>query len=122
MGYDVVEAGGGPEAQRLLTSGEHDFSMVITDLYMPEIDGKDFLRSIRQSLSTQTLPVVVLTSSEDPRDEFELLEAGADDFLLKPIVVDRLEARVRAVLRRSGVRVHSPDGAPKGSFRPSETG
>ena len=49
--------------------------------------------------------MIVLTSSGNPRDELELLEAGADDFLLKPVVVDRLEARVRAVLRRSGVRI-----------------
>ncbi|NNL29763.1 MAG: response regulator transcription factor, partial [Gemmatimonadetes bacterium] len=48
----------------------------------------------------------VLTSSANPRDELELLEAGADDFLVKPVEAKRLEARVRAVLRRSGVRIH----------------
>jgi DNA-binding response OmpR family regulator len=46
-----------------------------------------------------------LTISDNPRDELELLEAGADDFLLKPIVPQRLEARVKAVLRRAGVRI-----------------
>jgi type II secretory ATPase GspE/PulE/Tfp pilus assembly ATPase PilB-like protein/CheY-like chemotaxis protein len=122
MGFEVIEASGGTEAQRLVNSGEHDFSLVITDLYMPEMDGKEFLRSLRKSLATQTLPVVVLTSSDDPRDEFDLLEAGADDFLLKPIVVDRLEARIRAVLRRSGVRVNvAGDGAATGSFRATAT-
>lgn len=122
MGFEVVEAPGGVEATRLINSGEHDFSLVITDLFMPEMDGKEFLRNIRHSLSTQTLPVIVLTSSDDPRDEFELLEAGADDFLLKPVVIDRLEARVRAVLRRSGVRVNGgSDGGARGSWRPSST-
>ncbi|MGD2045258.1 MAG: ATPase, T2SS/T4P/T4SS family [Gemmatimonadota bacterium] len=122
MGFEVVEAPGGVEATRLINSGEHDFSLIVTDLFMPEMDGKEFLRNIRHSLSTQTLPVVVLTSSDDPRDEFELLEAGADDFLLKPVVIDRLEARVRAVLRRSGVRLSGDgEGAGRGSWRPTST-
>lgn len=122
MGFEVVEAASGVEATRLINSGEHDFSLIVTDLFMPEMDGKEFLRNIRHSLSTQTLPVVVLTSSDDPRDEFELLEAGADDFLLKPVVIDRLEARVRAVLRRSGVRLNGgSDGASRGSWRPASS-
>jgi CheY-like chemotaxis protein len=112
MGFEVVEADGFPKAQGLIENGEHDFCMVVMDLNMPEVDGTTLLRSIRRSLSTQTLPVVVLTSSLDPRDELEVLEAGADDFLLKPVLPDRLEARLRAVLRRSGVRVSSPHDAP----------
>jgi type IV pilus assembly protein PilB len=112
MGFDVVEAESGAKAQELVESGDHDFCMVVLDLKMPEVHGMELLRSIRRSLSTQTLPVVVLTSSQDPRDELEVLEAGADDFLLKPVVPDRLEARLRAVLRRSGVRVSSPHDAP----------
>jgi DNA-binding response OmpR family regulator len=76
---------------------------VLLDVIMPEMSGVDLLREVRKSLATQALPVIVLTSSPDPRDEIELLDTGADDYLLKPVVVDRLEARVRAVLRRSGV-------------------
>jgi two-component system KDP operon response regulator KdpE len=118
MGFDVVEAPGGPEAQELISSGDHDFCMIVMDLYMPDIDGNALLRTVRRSLATQTLPVMVLTSSQDPQDELEVLEAGADDFLLKPVVVDRLEARVRAVLRRSGVHVSaSDDGSGLGSWR-----
>jgi len=112
MGFEVVEADGGAKAQELIQNGEHDFCMVVMDLNMPEVHGTTLLRTIRRSLSTQTLPVVVLTSSQDPRDELEVLEAGADDFLLKPVVPDRLEARLRAVLRRSGVRVSGPLDAP----------
>jgi type II secretory ATPase GspE/PulE/Tfp pilus assembly ATPase PilB-like protein/ActR/RegA family two-component response regulator len=105
IGFEVIEAPDGAAAKAMIESGDEDFSMVLMDLYMPGVNGFELLRSIRQSLSTQSLPVVVLTASSNPRDELEVLEAGADDFLLKPVVADRLEARVRAVLRRSGVRL-----------------
>lgn len=111
MGFVVVETPSAVAAKELLESGEHDFSLVLMDLYMPGMDGTELLKTIRQSLATQSLPVIVLTSSANPRDELELLEAGADDFLLKPVVVSRLEARVRAVLRRSGVRIAGGAGA-----------
>ncbi len=105
VGFHVVEAEDGPPALALLEGGEHDFCLVILDLFMPVMRGDEVLKRIRRSLATQALPVIVLTASPNPRDEIELLEAGADDYLLKPIVADRLEARVRAVLRRSGVRL-----------------
>jgi type II secretory ATPase GspE/PulE/Tfp pilus assembly ATPase PilB-like protein/CheY-like chemotaxis protein len=104
MGFRVLEAGNAAKALEMLDSGE-ELSLAIVDLYLPEMKGPDLLRSIRRSLATQSLPVIVVTGSSDPRHEFELLDAGADDYLLKPIVPERLEARVRAVLRRSGVRL-----------------
>lgn len=109
MGFEVLEAEDGVAAKALMESGDEDFSLVLMDLFMPGLDGKELLRNVRQSLSTQSLPVVVLTNSANPRDELELLEAGADDFLVKPVDVERLEARVRAVLRRSGVRISKND-------------
>ncbi|MDZ7780226.1 MAG: ATPase, T2SS/T4P/T4SS family [Gemmatimonadota bacterium] len=113
LGFDVIEAETGEEAVELLEKGEHVFSMVLLDLMLPGMDGLDVLRRIRQSLTTQFLPVLVLTSSPDPRNEIALLDHGADDYMLKPVAVTRLQARVRAVLRRSGVRIGdvTPDPA-----------
>jgi len=105
MGFEVMQAADGAEAKAMIESGDEMYSMVLTDLFMPALDGVGLTKAIRQQLSTQALPVVVLTSSSNPRDELELLEAGADDFLVKPIVAERLAARVKAVLRRSGVRI-----------------
>lgn len=105
MGFSVVEAEDGPPALSLLKADEVDYSLMILDLFMPEMHGLEVLRRIRSSLATEALPVVVLTASTNPRDEIELLDAGADDYLLKPIVKERVASRVRAVLRRSGVRL-----------------
>ena len=105
MGFEVVETRNAKAAKEMLSARDEAFSFLMMDLYMPGMDGKELLRSVRQSLATQSLPVIVLTGSANPRDELDLLELGADDFLLKPIVPNRLEARVRAVLRRTGVRL-----------------
>jgi DNA-binding response OmpR family regulator len=105
MGFEVVEVDHAEGGRRVLSETTQEFSLVILDLFLPGEHGGELLRTIRQSLATQSLPVVVLTSSANPKDELDLLEAGADDYILKPVAVDRLEARVRAVLRRSGVRI-----------------
>jgi DNA-binding response OmpR family regulator len=105
LGFDVVEAEDGPRALEYLESGQFDFSLVLLDLILPGMHGLEVLRRIRQRLDTQFLPVLVLTSSPDPRDEIELLDHGADDYMVKPVAVDRLQARICAVLRRSGVHI-----------------
>jgi CheY-like chemotaxis protein len=106
MGFRVLEAGDASAAQQHLGSGE-ELSLVLLDLFLPGDDGRTLLRGIRRSLATQSLPIIIVTSSEDPRHEFELLDAGADDYIRKPLVMEQLQARVRAVLRRAGVRLVS---------------
>ena len=104
-GFNVVETDDGHEALEHLESRENDFSLVLLDLMMPKMDGREVLKRVRQSLRTATLPVIVLTASEKPEDEIELLESGADDFVRKPIDPVRLGARVKAVLRRAGIHL-----------------
>ena len=59
MGFQVVEAPDGQKAQSMIEAGDENFSLVIMDLFMPGMDGFDLLRSVRQSLSTQSLPVKI---------------------------------------------------------------
>jgi type IV pilus assembly protein PilB len=101
QGLQVEEVTDGPTALKLL-EGEHRFAAMVLDLMMPGMDGREVLREVRRSFRTYALPVVVLTSSGDLDDEISLLEAGADDFVQKPVDPRRLTARIRAVTRRAG--------------------
>ena len=105
MGFQVVEADTGLTAKQHLDDRVHDFSLVLLDSYLPGMNGRELLREVRKSLVTQSLPVIVVSASSEPRDEIELLEAGADDYIQKPFAAERVEARVRAVMRRSGVEL-----------------
>ena len=72
--------------------------VVILDMGLPDLDGAELLKMIR---AVTHVPVVVATARSEDRDIVRTLDAGADDYLVKPFSVEQLEARVRAVLRRS---------------------
>lgn len=101
QGMQVEEAEDGAAALARIEQDPHVAALVL-DLRMPEMSGLDVLRRIRGSFRTYDLPVVVLTSSGELEDEISLLEAGADDFVRKPVDPRRLMARLRAATRRSG--------------------
>lgn len=73
--------------------------LVILDMGLPDLDGTELLKMIR---AVSAVPIIVATARSEDRDVIRTLDAGADDYLVKPFSVDQLEARVRAVLRRSG--------------------
>lgn len=75
------------------------FDAVILDLGLPRLDGLDVLDRVRQS--GNTVPILVLTARDSIDDRVAGLDAGADDYLVKPFDVDELRARLRALLRRS---------------------
>lgn len=100
LGYRVTESPDGSDAILRLARGE-TYSLMLLDLDMPQLGGKDVLKSVRQSMATAGLPVVVLTGTPDPDAEIELMEMGADDYLRKPIDPPRLQTRVKAALRRA---------------------
>lgn len=73
--------------------------LVILDMGLPDLDGAELLKMIR---AVSDVPIIVATARSEDRDVIRTLDAGADDYLIKPFSVDQLEARVRAVLRRTG--------------------
>jgi len=98
-GYDVEEVSDGAEALEYLERGELPDLMVL-DLTMPRMNGEETLLRIRSSERSEDLPVVVLTGSRDLESEIRLVEAGADDYVRKPLNPRLFTGRVRAALRR----------------------
>ncbi|MGE0161095.1 MAG: ATPase, T2SS/T4P/T4SS family [Gemmatimonadales bacterium] len=101
-GYCVHEANDGSEALTRLHRGEK-FALMVLDLDMPLLGGREVLKAVRSSLSTASLPVLVLTGTNDHDAEVQLLEQGADDYMRKPLEPKRFLLRVKAALRRAGV-------------------
>lgn len=95
-GFTVEEAEDGRAALEKFRAGQ--FSLIIVDLMMPEIDGWRVCREIRES---STLPIIMLTARGEEFERVLGLELGADDYLVKPFSTKELVARVKALLRRS---------------------
>jgi len=96
-GFTVTLAMTGGYANAALHTQTYD--LVILDLGLPDCDGKDILRQLRARKST--VPVLILTARGGLNDRVSGLELGADDYLAKPFELRELEARVRALIRRS---------------------
>jgi two-component system response regulator MprA len=95
--YEVTLSGDGGNALERMTDGTYD--AVILDISMPVLDGLEVCRRVRQS--GDRTPVLMLTAREQVDDRVAGLDAGADDYLVKPFALRELMARVRALLRRS---------------------
>jgi len=94
-GYTVVTAPDGPTALRLLYAERPD--LVLLDVMMPEMDGWEVCRRIREMTD---IPGLMLTARGQVQDRVKGLDLGADDYLVKPVALQELLARVRAALRR----------------------
>ncbi|MBE7549661.1 MAG: response regulator transcription factor [Anaerolineales bacterium] len=103
-GYRVIEASNGLEALDRVREDLPD--LVLLDVMMPELDGYETLRIIRE---TSTVPVIMLTVRDEEEDKVRGLELGADDYVTKPFSPRELNSRIKAVLRRT--ELDNPDSS-----------
>ncbi len=113
-GHEVRKAASLAEARAILAEETPD--VILLDVMLPDGSGFDFLREVRANEGTQHVPVMMITARGDETDRVNGLDAGADDYIVKPFMPRELTARIRAVLRRSPadtVRTESPAPAPE---------
>lgn len=96
-GYQTIEAVNGKEA---LEKADQSIDLVILDLMLPEIDGLNVCKKIRNDDELGNLPIIMLTAKSEDIDRIIGLELGADDYITKPFNMRELVARVKALLRR----------------------
>ena len=97
-GYEVRLAESGSEALSEVSNGVPD--AMVLDIGLPDIDGLEVCRLLRRE--GNRLPILMLTARDAVSDRIDGLDAGADDYLVKPFDIDELKARIRALLRRAG--------------------
>ena len=115
----------GFRVDRVLTGSEalaairtHDYDIVLLDLGLPDLGGEEVLRQLRAQRNT--VPVVVMTARGQIEDRIQLLDLGADDYLVKPVDVNELQARMRALKRRVSAATDANDQQVVGALTLSQ--
>jgi putative two-component system response regulator len=104
QGYEVVLVENGPKALEMIDSIDPDVCLL--DVMMPGMDGYALARELRARETTRTVPIVMVTALNDVTDRVRALEAGADDFLSKPVDRSELTARVRSLVKVKAYNDH----------------
>jgi DNA-binding response OmpR family regulator len=97
--FDLVIKNDGMEGMRWLDEG-HSVDLIIADLNMPNLGGKEFLQTVRASSFYKNIPVVILSAENDSHERIDCLNKGADDFIEKPFNPAEVAAKIRVILRR----------------------
>jgi len=125
-GYEVEVATDGVQALKTLAKTDakkSNFDLILLDIMMPNMNGWDTLKAIRNSEKTKHIPVIMLTAINEEQKMVSGLKIGADDYVTKPFVLPNLLARIEAVLRRSSWQKNESkvNILPFGSDEPVET-
>jgi DNA-binding response OmpR family regulator len=99
--FSVITKGNGKEALAWMQEG-HIPDIIVADINMPEMDGYTFIDHVRSSGFLKNIPMIMLSGSDSTDNKIRCLEAGADDFMVKPFNPRELAARLNGILRRSG--------------------
>jgi len=105
-GFDVILAADGVSGLRIAQQNKPD--LLVLDLTMPDIDGLEICRQLRDNPRHRHLPILVMSARASAAERILGLETGADDYLIKPFVPQELVARVNALLRRSQLEPDAP--------------
>ena len=97
--YEVIEAGDGEEALKIINA--KPLNLVLLDYKMPKLDGRQVCRLVKRDLLLRHLPVIMVTGKGEVSDRIDGIDAGADDYIVKPFEPKELLARIRMILRRT---------------------
>ena len=95
---DIIEAGNGKEALEKLKENNNDFTFVLCDINMPEMNGMETLKAIRTNPDTAKLPVIMCTSVAEKGQVMEAIKPGATNYLVKPFQPEELQNKINTVL------------------------
>lgn len=105
--YDVLQAKNGKEGLQIVQQKIPD--LIVCDYMMPIMNGRDFCKEVKKDILLRHIPVIMLTGKGEVQDRINGIEAGADDYIVKPFSPDELLARIRMILKRT---TRSLDASP----------
>lgn len=107
-GYEITVATDGQKGLDILEKNSKDFDLVLLDVLMPNMNGWDVLRKIREDKKLKNIPVIMMTALDSEIDQVAGLKVGADDYITKPFQVPMLLARIEALMRRVSMSTSVP--------------
>lgn len=108
-GYSVDVAVNGLEAISMLSKNLTKYDIILLDVMMPEMNGFETLKNIRENEYTKFIPVIMITAVSEEQKIISGLKSGADDYIVKPFILPNLLARIEALLRRSSWQNQKPN-------------